>query len=127
MFYFIYLLDKLLLTDQYEKKVLLTFEMDEIGQIVHVAMSGRLIVKLDKEIKPGQIIIDDKGNKIGKIIELIGPVSSPYASIELNNKEYNKKQYFNGLQVYRSESNQFAFKKQETRNRKFTRGGKKTR
>ncbi len=98
--------------------------MNEVGRIIHIAMSGRLIVKLDKEINPGQIVFDEKGNNVGKIIELIGPVNSPYASIEINNKnpEYNKKQYFKGLTVYYK--NSLSFKKNDPRKRK-SRGVKK--
>ena len=50
-----------------------------------MAKSGRLIVKVDEQISYkllGQALIDEKGlNKIGKIIELIGSVKSPYASV----------------------------------------------
>lgn len=58
--------------------------MEKIGEIVHFAKSGRLIVKVDEQISHkliGQALVDDKGIKIGKIIELIGSVKSPYASV----------------------------------------------
>src|SRR5438093_9712801 len=58
--------------------------MEKIGEIVHLAKSGRLIVKVEDNINHnliGQSLIDDKGSKVGKIIELIGPVKSPYASV----------------------------------------------
>jgi RNA-binding protein len=65
--------------------------MERIGEIVHLAKSGRLIVKIDENISPrlmGQSLFDDSGSKVGKIIELIGPVKSPYASVipALNSK-----------------------------------------
>ena len=58
--------------------------MEKIGEILHLAKSGRLIVKVDEQISHkliGQALVDDKGIKIGKIIELIGSVKSPYASV----------------------------------------------
>ena len=58
--------------------------MEKIGEIVHLAKSGRLIVKVEENINHnliGQSLIDDKGSKVGKIIELIGSVKSPYASV----------------------------------------------
>lgn len=58
--------------------------MEKIGEILHLARSGRLIVKVDEQISHkliGQALVDDKGIKIGKIIELIGSVKSPYASV----------------------------------------------
>ena len=54
--------------------------MEKIGEILHLAKSGRLIVKVDEQISHkliGQALVDDKGIKIGKIIELIGSVKSP--------------------------------------------------
>ena len=66
-----------------------------------MAKSGRLIVKIDDNTTQnliGQALIDDKGTKVGKIIELIGSVKSPYASVipTLNSK------YSVGGKVYKS-------------------------
>jgi len=60
------------------------YTLEKIGEILHLAKSGRLIVKIDEQISHkliGQALVDDKGIKIGKIIELIGSVKSPYASV----------------------------------------------
>ncbi len=60
------------------------YTLEKIGEILHLAKSGRLIVKVDEQISHkliGQALVDDKGIKIGKIIELIGSVKSPYASV----------------------------------------------
>jgi len=51
-----------------------------IGKIIHLAKSGRLIIQLRQIAFEGQVIIDDKNIKIGKIMEIIGSVSKPYAS-----------------------------------------------
>ena len=48
---------------------------------MHQAKSGRLIVKLSREVKPGVFLFDEGKRKIGKVVELIGPVRSPYASL----------------------------------------------
>lgn len=51
---------------------------------MHLAKSGRLIVKLNAAsagIRPGEVLIDAAGRRVGKIVELIGPVSAPYASV----------------------------------------------
>jgi RNA-binding protein len=60
------------------------YTLEKIGEILHLAKSGRLMVKVDEQINHkliGQALIDDKGTKIGKIIELVGSVKSPYASV----------------------------------------------
>ncbi|MGB9659221.1 MAG: H/ACA ribonucleoprotein complex subunit GAR1 [Nitrososphaerales archaeon] len=54
--------------------------MDEVGTVIHLAKSGRLIIKVDRFIKPGTILLDSKGRKLAKVTELIGPVKSPYAT-----------------------------------------------
>ena len=55
-----------------------------IGEVMHLAKSGRLIVRLQEEgryIKSGELLIDSSGKRIGKVIEVIGPVNAPYASV----------------------------------------------
>ncbi|RMF30156.1 MAG: hypothetical protein D6752_04625 [Candidatus Nitrosothermus koennekii] len=47
---------------------------------MHQAKSGRLIIKLDKEVRVGDILLDAKGKKVAKVMEIIGPVDAPYAS-----------------------------------------------
>ena len=57
--------------------------MEEIGEIIHLAKSGRLIVKLTKdgkETNSGDILLDANGKRIGKVIEIIGSINAPYAS-----------------------------------------------
>lgn len=57
----------------------------EIGEVMHLAKSGRLIVKLNSagtsSTKIGELLIDGSGKRVGKVSELIGPVSAPYASV----------------------------------------------
>jgi RNA-binding protein len=55
-----------------------------IGEVMHLAKSGRLIVRLQDEgkyIKSGELLIDSSGKRIGKVMEVIGPVNAPYASV----------------------------------------------
>jgi RNA-binding protein len=90
--------------------------MERIGEIVHLAKSGRLIVKVGDNINHnliGQSLIDDKGSKVGKIIELIGPVKSPYASVipTINSK------YSIGGVVYKSHSLNHRFNSSKKRDR----------
>ena len=54
--------------------------MQEVGVVLHIANSGRVIVRLSKEIKEGQILCDKNNQKIGRVTELIGPISNPFAS-----------------------------------------------
>lgn len=59
--------------------------MDELGTIIHVARSGRIIVKIDNDASSikstGVSLVDSSGLRIGRVQEIFGPVFSPYASI----------------------------------------------
>ena len=54
--------------------------MQEVGEVLHIANSGRVIVRLSKEIKEGQILCDNNNQKIVRVTELIGPIKNPFAS-----------------------------------------------
>jgi RNA-binding protein len=59
-------------------------KVGEIGEVMHLAKSGRLIVRLNPEsagIKAGELLVDAAGKRVGRISELIGPVNAPYASV----------------------------------------------
>ena len=47
---------------------------------MHLASSGRVIVRLSKTVTQDQILCDEKSTKVAKVTELIGPVAKPYAS-----------------------------------------------
>jgi rRNA processing protein Gar1 len=62
----------------------------QVGKILHQAKSGRLVVKLSLEVRPGAMVFDDGGRKLGKVVELIGPVKSPYASVAVASSRLGK-------------------------------------
>jgi len=54
--------------------------LQEVGEILHIAKSGRVIVKLQKKVDTGEILLDSRGKKVARVVELIGSVKAPYAS-----------------------------------------------
>ena len=87
--------------------------MQEVGEVLHIANSGRVIVRLSKEIKEGQVLCDKNSQKIGRVTELIGPINRPFASaIPLTN---NLKK-INGMKVFSLEQTP-AIKKNRRRHR----------
>ncbi|MCH8975717.1 MAG: hypothetical protein IH791_04115 [Thaumarchaeota archaeon] len=71
--------------------------MQEIGEIMHLARSGRVIVQLTKLVEEGQVLCDEKSGKVAKVMELIGPVAKPYASaapLTNNIKKFTGKKVF---------------------------------
>ena len=64
---------------------------------MHLAGSGRVIIQLSKELVEGEILCDEKGTRVAKVMELIGPVNRPFASASptTNNiKKYVGKKVF---------------------------------
>jgi RNA-binding protein len=60
--------------------------MHELGRILHIARSGRVIVKTgtttwEKKMN-GLPVFDINGRQIGRIQEIFGPVACPYASVQ---------------------------------------------
>ena len=39
-----------------------------------------MIIRISERTEPGSILLDQKGRGVARVIELIGPVSRPYAS-----------------------------------------------
>ncbi len=64
--------------------------MFQVGSLLHQAKSGRLIVRLSQEVRPGVFVFDEGGRKLGRVVELIGPVKSPYASVAVVSSRVGK-------------------------------------
>ncbi|TLX97003.1 MAG: hypothetical protein E6K96_04600 [Thaumarchaeota archaeon] len=54
--------------------------MQDVGEFLHRAKSGRLIFRLSVQVVAGSILLDSKGRRLGRVVEMIGPSSHPYAS-----------------------------------------------
>ena len=71
--------------------------MQEVGEILHLAASGRVIIQLSDELSEGVILCDEKGTRVAIVMELIGPVKRPFASatpLTNNIKKYIGKAVF---------------------------------
>ena len=71
--------------------------MQEVGEILHLAASGRVIIQLSGKSVEGQILCDETGTKVAKVMELIGPIKRPFASatpLTNNIKKYIGKSVF---------------------------------
>ena len=64
--------------------------MFQVGILTHQAKSGRLIVKLTKEVRPGVSLVDAEKRRIGRVVELIGPVRAPYASVAVVSSRFGR-------------------------------------
>lgn len=57
--------------------------MRRLGKVLHLSKSHALIVKLDppKFVRPGTKACDSKLKNVGIVMDILGPVSGPYASV----------------------------------------------
>ena len=84
---------------------------------MHLAGSGRVIIQLSKELVEGQILCDDKGTRVAKVMELIGPVKRPFASATSLTNNINK---FIGKHVFMFEQSSATKPKKYRRNKRWT-------
>ena len=47
-------------------------------------------MKLSREVRPGAFLFNEDKRKLGKVVELIGPVKSPYASVAVVSNRLGK-------------------------------------
>ena len=56
--------------------------MQRLGRVSNVTPSRNLIVKAENPPKLGAEVVDENLKVIGKVFDIIGPVSSPYAVVK---------------------------------------------
>ncbi|MCK4669169.1 hypothetical protein KAT21_03505 [Candidatus Bathyarchaeota archaeon] len=64
--------------------------MYRLGRVLHVSQSRNMIIKIEKVPKIGETVVDESLKPVGKILDIFGPVSSPYASVKPRIKEVSK-------------------------------------
>ncbi|MCW4007659.1 MAG: Gar1/Naf1 family protein [Candidatus Bathyarchaeota archaeon] len=82
--------------------------MQRLGKVLSVAPSQNIVVKADKNPKIGSAVVDENLKVVGKVSDVIGPVSSPYAVVKPAIKEPKK---LIGKQLYMLLSNKGRSKK----------------
>ncbi len=56
--------------------------LQKLGRVRALTPSKNIIVKTEKAPKIGSEVIDENLNVIGKVFDIIGPVSAPYAVVK---------------------------------------------
>jgi RNA-binding protein len=71
--------------------------LQRLGQVLHVSQSRNIIITIGNLPKIGETVVNENLKSIGKILDIFGPVSSPYASVKPKIPEIGK---FRGKMLY---------------------------
>ena len=61
--------------------------MQRLGKVSNVTPSRNMVVKAENSPKMGFEVVDENLNVVGKVFDIIGPVSAPYAIIKPSIKD----------------------------------------
>jgi RNA-binding protein len=61
--------------------------LQRLGKVLSVTPSQSIIVRLDKAPKMGAAVIDENLKVVGRVFDVIGPVSSPYTVVKPSVKD----------------------------------------
>ena len=55
--------------------------MQRLGLVLHISPSRNMITKVENIPRIGETVVDENLKPVGKVFDILGPVSSPYAAI----------------------------------------------
>jgi len=55
--------------------------LQRLGLILHVTPSRNIVAKVENVPRIGETVVDENLKPVGKVFDILGPVSSPYATI----------------------------------------------
>jgi rRNA processing protein Gar1 len=61
-----------------------------LGRVLHTSKSKNVILKIENIPKIGAKVVDENLEPLGKVFDILGPVSSPYASVKTKIQEKEK-------------------------------------
>ncbi len=64
--------------------------LQRLGRVLNLTPSQNIVVRTDKTPKIGAVVVDENLKNVGRIFDIIGPVSSPYAVVRPTVKEPEK-------------------------------------
>ncbi|MEM3672822.1 MAG: Gar1/Naf1 family protein [Candidatus Bathyarchaeia archaeon] len=64
--------------------------MQRLGRVLHITPSRNIIVRIENLPKIGENVVDENLKTVGKVFDILGPVSSPYAAVKPAIREIKK-------------------------------------
>jgi RNA-binding protein len=56
--------------------------LQRLGRVVNVTPSQNVVIKTEKTPRIGASVVDETLQTVGKVFDIIGPVTSPYAVVK---------------------------------------------
>jgi rRNA processing protein Gar1 len=56
--------------------------MKRLGNVKNIMRDGSLLLRISEEVGLGTTVFDARGEMIGKVTRVFGPVSEPYATVK---------------------------------------------
>jgi RNA-binding protein len=64
--------------------------LQRLGPVLHISPSRNIIAKAERTPKIGETVVDENLKPVGKVFDIFGPVSAPYATIKPSTREFEK-------------------------------------
>jgi RNA-binding protein len=64
--------------------------LQRLGKVSNVTPSRNMVIKVENTPKIGFEVVDENLNSVGKVFDVIGPVSAPYAVVKSTIREPEK-------------------------------------
>ncbi|ALL00151.1 RNA binding protein, Gar1-type [Pyrodictium delaneyi] len=63
--------------------------LKRLGTVLHTTPSGYIVAKIEEEQVPplNTVVYDEDMNRVGVLLDIIGPVKSPYAVVKPSSRE----------------------------------------
>ena len=61
--------------------------MQRIGRVLHISSNRNVILKVENLPRISDEVVDEKLKPIGTVLDIFGPVSSPYVSVRTGMKD----------------------------------------
>jgi len=71
--------------------------LKEVGRIIHYTKNKVFVIEAREKLVPDTVLLDSRGGKLGKVIDVIGPINRPYLVVKPSLKNPEK---YVGAYVY---------------------------
>jgi rRNA processing protein Gar1 len=64
--------------------------LQRLGRVLHITPSKNIIIKVENVPRIGETVVDENLKTVGKIFDIFGPITGPYATIKPVIREVEK-------------------------------------